>query len=125
MEGLDSKAISQPQLLIKDHKKLKPDGNFPTWLVIPASNFTTTFSKIGYMGVKGILDEHKLNHSKHTIIKASDLKHELEALHLIADMVTLMSLDIDNMYPTILIKLIQKALDYYTSKLPISARKVV
>eukprot|EP00957_Ditylum_brightwellii_P032814 2487569-Ditylum_brightwellii.AAC.1 len=123
MEELDNKAIPQPQLLIKDHKKLKSDGNFPTWLVIPTTNFTATFSKIGYMGIKGTLDEHKVNYSKHTIIQASDLKHYLEVLHLTADKVTLMSLDIDNMYPSIRVKLIQKAMDYCTSNLPISARK--
>eukprot|EP00957_Ditylum_brightwellii_P125344 9553436-Ditylum_brightwellii.AAC.1 len=49
----------------------------------------------------------------------------LEVLHLIANKVTLISLDIDNMYLSIRVKIIQKALDYYTSKLPISARKAV
>eukprot|EP00957_Ditylum_brightwellii_P194594 14822295-Ditylum_brightwellii.AAC.1 len=34
-----------------------------------------------------------------------------------------MSLDIYNMYPSIQVKLIQKALDHYTNKLPISARR--
>eukprot|EP00957_Ditylum_brightwellii_P102471 7810848-Ditylum_brightwellii.AAC.1 len=36
-----------------------------------------------------------------------------------------MSLNIDNMYPSIRVKLIQKVLDYSTSKLLISARKAV
>eukprot|EP00957_Ditylum_brightwellii_P160117 12188676-Ditylum_brightwellii.AAC.1 len=36
-----------------------------------------------------------------------------------------MSLHINNIYPLIRVKLIQKALDYYTSKLLISARKAV
>eukprot|EP00957_Ditylum_brightwellii_P039823 3015194-Ditylum_brightwellii.AAC.1 len=38
---------------------------------------------------------------------------------------TLMSLDINNMYPLIRVYLIQKALDYYTRKLSASTRKAV
>eukprot|EP00957_Ditylum_brightwellii_P164130 12496850-Ditylum_brightwellii.AAC.1 len=36
-----------------------------------------------------------------------------------------MSLDINDMYPLIRVKLIQKSPNYYTSKLPICARKAV
>eukprot|EP00957_Ditylum_brightwellii_P037332 2825488-Ditylum_brightwellii.AAC.1 len=45
MENINSRAIPEPQLLIKDHKK-KKDGQYPTRLVIPATNFAATFSKI-------------------------------------------------------------------------------
>eukprot|EP00957_Ditylum_brightwellii_P203853 15336547-Ditylum_brightwellii.AAC.1 len=58
------------------------------------------------------------------IIQASNLKLKFKDLKLTADKVTLVSSDIDNMYPSIQVKLIRKALDHYTSKLPISARKV-
>eukprot|EP00957_Ditylum_brightwellii_P106594 8132078-Ditylum_brightwellii.AAC.1 len=46
MENLTSRAIPKPQLLIKDHKKFQKDGHHPTRLVIPATNFAATFSKI-------------------------------------------------------------------------------
>eukprot|EP00957_Ditylum_brightwellii_P169137 12873952-Ditylum_brightwellii.AAC.1 len=68
-EGIASKAIPQPQPLVKDHKKREENGDFPTCLVIPATNFTATFSKIGYLGIK----------------QASDLKEKLEALELEKD----------------------------------------
>jgi hypothetical protein len=42
-ESLKSKAIPSPKLLIKDHKKKDKWGNFPTRLVIPATNFTSAF----------------------------------------------------------------------------------
>eukprot|EP00957_Ditylum_brightwellii_P131191 10006218-Ditylum_brightwellii.AAC.1 len=43
-ENLNSRAILEPQLLIKGHKK-KKDGHYPTRLVIPATNFAATFFK--------------------------------------------------------------------------------
>eukprot|EP00957_Ditylum_brightwellii_P139737 10648905-Ditylum_brightwellii.AAC.1 len=45
LENLNSRAIPESQLLIKDHKKMK-NGHYPTQLVIPATNFAATFSKI-------------------------------------------------------------------------------
>eukprot|EP00957_Ditylum_brightwellii_P138058 10525393-Ditylum_brightwellii.AAC.1 len=57
-EALYLKAIPQPQLLVKDHKNPDDDGNFPTRLIIPATNFTAAFSKLGYMGIKKVLDDH-------------------------------------------------------------------
>eukprot|EP00957_Ditylum_brightwellii_P165880 12629141-Ditylum_brightwellii.AAC.1 len=101
MERLDSKAIPQSQLLIKDHKKPKQDRSFPTRLVIPATNLTLEFSKIGYMGIKKNLDEHKVNYAKYTIVQVCDSKDKLEQPNLTADKVSLMSLNIINMNPLI------------------------
>eukprot|EP00957_Ditylum_brightwellii_P075750 5756855-Ditylum_brightwellii.AAC.1 len=53
-EGIAYKAIPQPQLLVKDRKEPEEDGSFPTRLVIPATNFTATFLKLGYLGIKKI-----------------------------------------------------------------------
>ena len=49
--------IPSPKLLIKDHKKINYKEEFPTRLVIPSENFTATFSKIGYIGMKMLLDK--------------------------------------------------------------------
>eukprot|EP00957_Ditylum_brightwellii_P168269 12810057-Ditylum_brightwellii.AAC.1 len=57
LENLNSRAIPELQLLIKDHKK-KKDGHYLTKLVFPATNFAATFSKIGYLGIKKILDDN-------------------------------------------------------------------
>eukprot|EP00957_Ditylum_brightwellii_P117574 8967021-Ditylum_brightwellii.AAC.1 len=105
-EGIASKAIPQPQLLIKDHKEREENGDYPTRLMIPATNFTATLLKIGYLGIKRVLDENKVNCATFTIIQASDLKEKLEALELKGDKVTMMSLDIKNMYPSVHLRLI-------------------
>ena len=41
-----------PKLLIKYHKAINKKEVFSTMLVIPATNFTATFSKIGYLRIK-------------------------------------------------------------------------
>eukprot|EP00957_Ditylum_brightwellii_P122928 9372970-Ditylum_brightwellii.AAC.1 len=47
-------------------------------LVIPATNFTAAFSKLGYMGIKKVLDDHGVDYAKHTMVQSSDLKEKLE-----------------------------------------------
>ena len=56
-ELLATKVIPSPKLLIKYHKTINKKGGFLTMLVIPATNFTMTFSKLGYLGVKIMLDK--------------------------------------------------------------------
>eukprot|EP00957_Ditylum_brightwellii_P060355 4582893-Ditylum_brightwellii.AAC.1 len=97
-EGIASKAIPQPQLLIKDHKELESDGEYPKRLVIPATNFTAALSKVGYMAIQQVLDRNKVNYNRFTIVQSSDLKEKLEGLGLTKDNVMMMSLDIKNMY---------------------------
>ena len=77
-QSLATRAILSPKLLIKDHKTINEKGEFPTRLVIPATNFTVTFSKIGYLGIKRCLDKGKVNYSRNSIVQASDLKETLE-----------------------------------------------
>eukprot|EP00957_Ditylum_brightwellii_P052945 4014245-Ditylum_brightwellii.AAC.1 len=117
--------IPQPHLLVKDHKDPDANVDFPTRLVIPATNFTAAFSKLGYMGIKKVLDDHGVNYAKHTIVQSSDLKEKLEACSLTRDNVTLMLLDIVNMYPSIRVKLIKNALKYYAKDLPAEARETI
>ena len=69
-----TRAILSPKLLIKYHKKINKKGEFPTRLVILETNFTATFSKIGYLGIKIMLDKAKVNYSRVSIVQASDLK---------------------------------------------------
>ena len=77
-ESLKTKAIPTPKLLIKDHKKMSNMGKFPTRLVIPATNFSATFAKFGYLGVKKILEKNEINYTKFTIVQASQVKEEWE-----------------------------------------------
>eukprot|EP00957_Ditylum_brightwellii_P099294 7563308-Ditylum_brightwellii.AAC.1 len=47
-------------------------------------------------------------------MQSLDLKEKLEGLGLIKDNVTMMSLDIKNMYPLVIVKLIKRALEFYS-----------
>ena len=86
---LAMRAIPSPKLLIKDHKTINKKGEFPTRLVIPATNFTSTFSKIGYLGIKRCLDKGKVNYSRNSIAQAYDLKETLEEIGLKKEEVTI------------------------------------
>ena len=100
-QPLGTRAIPSPKLLIKDHKTINKNGEFPTRLVILAKNFTATFSKIGYLGIKRCLDKRKLNYSRNSIVQASDLKKTLEETGLKKEEVKIASVDAINMYPSI------------------------
>ena len=67
-QSLATRAKLFPKLLIKYHNKINKKGEFPTKLVIPATNFTATFSNIGYFGIKGILEKAKVNYSRVSIV---------------------------------------------------------
>jgi hypothetical protein len=54
-ESLQSNAIPSPKFLVKDHKKKDKWGQYPTRLVIPATNFTPPLPKLGYLGIKKFL----------------------------------------------------------------------
>lgn len=96
-ESLLSKAVPLPKLLIKYHKALDDHGNCPMRLIIPATNITSAFPKVGYLGLKCILDEHKICYSCRTTVQASQLKSKLEKLHLKQSRSTIFSLDIIDM----------------------------
>ena len=97
IQSLETKAIPYPKLLIKYHKTINEKGEFPTRLVIPAKNFTATFSKIGYLGINRCLDKEKVNYSQNSIVQASDLKEKLEEKVLKKEEVTIASVDVINM----------------------------
>ena len=92
-QTLKSKAIPSPKLLIKDHKKVGKNGKFPTRLVVPANNFTSAFPRMGYLGIKKILDDNRINYMKKTIIQASDLKEKIETMNITNHNSTILSID--------------------------------
>eukprot|EP00957_Ditylum_brightwellii_P211845 15366664-Ditylum_brightwellii.AAC.2 len=100
-EGIASKATPQPPLLVKGHKDREENGDYPTHLVIPATDCMAMFLKIDYLGIKKMLDNNKVNCMTCTIIQALDLKEKLETMRLKKDEVIVMSLDIKNMYPPV------------------------
>eukprot|EP00957_Ditylum_brightwellii_P207644 15353899-Ditylum_brightwellii.AAC.1 len=109
-EGIASKAIPQPQILINDHKEPEANSKYPTQLVIPAMNFMATFLKVVYMAIQKVLDINKVNCNRFAIVQSSYLKEKLEKLGLTKDNVTMISLDIKNIYPLVRVKLIKRVL---------------
>ena len=87
-------------------------------LVVPANNFTSAFPKLGYMGIKKIFDDNKINYKKRTIIQASDLKEKIEKMGITSENSTIVSIDAKEFYPSIKFKLVKKAVNYFAKNLP-------
>ena len=93
-------------------------GEFPTRLVISATNLSATFSKVGYLGLKKLLEKNEINYTKFTIVQASQVKEEWEILNWKRNEVTFSSIDAVAMYPSIKFPLVKKAISYFTRNLP-------
>ena len=52
----------------------------PTRLVISATKFTATFSKIIFLGIKNMLEKENMNYSQVNIFQASELKNNTEEI---------------------------------------------
>ena len=124
-EKIQSKAIPYPKILVKDHKKAGPDGNYPTRLVVPATNFTAGFPKIGYLGIKNLFKEYNIEYGQRNIVQASDLKEKLEQLPFDFSNSTIVSVDAEAMYPSIKFQLIYDALIYYAEALPPETHRTI
>ena len=94
-------------------------------MVIPATKFTATFSKIGYLGIKRCLDKGKVNYSRNSIVQASDLKETLEELGLKKEEATIALVDVINMYPSIKLVTIKKAVIFFARKLTSEVKKKI
>ena len=77
------------------------------------TKFTTTFSNIGYFGIKRCLDKGKVNYSRVSIVQASDLKERLEELKINRDEVTITPVETINMYPSNILSRIRKEINYF------------
>ena len=69
IQFIATRAIPSTKLFIKCHKTTNEKGGSPTRLVIPATNFIKTFSKIRYLGIKIILNKAKVNYSRVSIFQ--------------------------------------------------------
>ena len=124
-QSLATRAILSPTLLIKYQNKINEKVELPTKLVIPATNFTATLSKIGYLGIKRLLDKWKLNQSRVSIVQAYYLKEGLEELKIKRYEVTISSVDAINMYPLIKISKIRKVVRLFARKLTAATNKTI
>ena len=72
-----------------------------------------------------MLDKGKLNHSRVSIVQAYDLKKGIEELKIKIDEVTIASVDAINMYPSIKISTIKKAVIFFARKLIAETKKII
>ena len=91
--------------------------NYPTRLIVPASNFMAAFPKAGYLGIKSLFNKNSIDYQKATIIHAGQLKSKLEKLNLEQGEVTIASFDAVEMYPLIKYKLVEKAVLFFVKDL--------
>ena len=119
LESIQSRAVPVPKLLIKDHKDKDENGNYPTRLVVPATNFTAAIPNLGYRGIRQIFDQEKINYTRKTIIEAAHLKSELETLNITDEKFTIFSLDIEAFYPSTKFKVVERAVKYFAKEVAI------
>ena len=77
------------------------------------------FAKIGYLSIKKIIDENKVNYSKLTIVQASDLQKKIDILSTTLDLnhSTIISFDAKNMYPSTKYALVEKVVIFFSANL--------
>jgi hypothetical protein len=125
-ESLKSKAIPSPKLLVKDHKKKDKWGQYPTRLVIPATNFTSSFPKLGCLGIKKILDDDEtIDYVKKMIVQASQAKNRLEKLHINKSRNTIFSLYIESFYASITYSLVETTINYFATDLSMKNKLMI
>ena len=74
---------------------------------------------------KSLLDKGKANYSRVSIVKTSDLKERLEELDLKRDKIKIASVNAINMYPSIKLSTIKKAVRLFARKLTTATKKTI
>jgi hypothetical protein len=75
------------------------------------------FLKLGYIGIKRIIDNAGIKYSKKTRIQASHLKTQIESLGIKKDKQMIFSLDIEAFYPSVMYGLVERAIDFFSRSL--------
>ena len=98
---ITKQAIPTVQLLIKDHKEVnKTTGDYPSRLVVPARNFTAGFPHVWQRGITALPKTNKVNYKRKTIKQASNTKEDLEKLKIKKPENSVVTLDVEAMYPS-------------------------
>jgi hypothetical protein len=123
-ESLKSKAIPRQNYLWITRHKTKW-GQHPTRLVIPATNFTSAFQKLGYLGIKKILHDANIDYVKKTIVQASRAKTFLESLGANKSTHAMFSLAIESFYPSVTHTLVEIAINYFATNLQMGDKLMI
>ena len=121
---IQKKAIPTPFGIYKDHKKTKNSrGFFGMRFVVPSERQSGCFSKIGFRGIKKILDENQIDYESKTIQNSYQLKSEIEDLRMVKNLSTIISVDIVKMYSSIKYSMIELAVRWFGRSLPAKERE--
>jgi hypothetical protein len=93
------KKIPSVRLSVKDHKSARANGHHPTRLIVSAKNFTQCLSKLTSKSIEKSFWCANINFEKHTLSNSLALKRNFESMDLQQDNITIMSLDIKDIYP--------------------------
>jgi hypothetical protein len=96
-------------------------GEYVTRLIVPTTNFTAAFPKVGYLGIN-FFYQNGIDYSGSTITQASQLKATLKKLIIMKDKVTIISFEAVRMYPSIKYKFIKKAVRYFAGDLNVETQ---
>ena len=116
---ITKRAVPTVQLLIKDHKKIdESTGEYPSRLVVPAKNYTAAYPHVGQRGIFEILRKNEVNFTERNIQQASELKEKLEQLPIRKSDNTIITLDIEAMYPSVKFIQIERAVKFFLRNAP-------
>lgn len=124
-ETIKSKCIPTPKLLLKDQKDLNTDGLFKTRFLLSAANLNAGFPKLGYTGIKKVFERNNVSFDNFGIKHNFDVKEKLENLQVNLKKQSISKLDIVDMYPSVKIRMIWKAVNYYARGLPSDEKKII
>ncbi len=115
---INTKKIPTLQLSVKDHKPCNLNGRYPTWLIVWAHNFTQCLSKIASKSIEATFRCKAIQFEKHTPKNSPALKQQFEELNFKQERVTIVSLDIKDMYPQCRFKAVSNAVKHFATTLP-------
>ncbi len=96
---IQTKEIFSFCLFIKDHKPLQSNLHHPTHLIVSAHNFTLCLSKLASKSIERTFWRAGISFECHTLKKTLHLKRKFEDGYFHRDKVTIVSLNIKDMYP--------------------------
>ena len=112
-------------LSIKDHHPPQANGCYKTRLIVSAHNFTQCLSKLASKSIKSTFRRAAVNFEWYTLKNSLCLKRFFETNNYHRDDVTIVSLDIKDMYPQCRFKAVHTAVNCYARQLQLFKRNKV
>ena len=116
-QKLDTRRVATPKLFIKDHKEPLANGSYPTRLVIPADGYMAGFGKMAFTALRRMFDDHNVVYTDRQIEQAYSLKCDMEERGYTRDNVTIASIDVEKMYPSMRFSILSAAVKYFARNL--------